>query len=88
MMAPLGPILVATDFSGLARHAATRAARLAHDTRSALTLMHVLPAQPVTKVREWLGASSAHEPKMCDQAHRQLRQLASELTGAWMLGCW
>lgn len=81
MMAPLGPILVATDISGLARHAATRAARLAHDTRSALTLMHVLPAQPVTKVREWLGASSAHESKMCDQAHRQLRQLASELTG-------
>mmetsp|Transcript_90568 Transcript_90568/g.252139 ORF Transcript_90568/g.252139 Transcript_90568/m.252139 type:complete len:87 (-) Transcript_90568:9-269(-) len=56
MTAPLGPILVATDFSAHARHAATRAARLAHDTRSALTLMHVLPAQPVTKVREWLGA--------------------------------
>ena len=32
MTAPLGPILVATDFSGHARHAATRAARLAHDT--------------------------------------------------------
>lgn len=80
MMEPLGPILVATDFSGHARHAATRAARLAHDIPSALTLMHVLPAQPVTKIREWLGASSAHEQKLCDQAHWQLRQLASELT--------
>ena len=80
MMAPPGPILVATDFSGHARHAATRAARLAHDTRSALTLVHILPAPPVTKIREWLGASSAREQKVCDAARRQLRQLASELT--------
>ncbi|WP_428419532.1 universal stress protein [Methylibium sp.] len=79
-MASLGPILVATDFSRHARYAATRAARLAHDTHSALTLMHVLPAQPVTKIREWLGASGAREQKVCDQARRQLRQLASELT--------
>ena len=42
-MATLGPILVATDFSGHALHAATRAARLAHDTRSALTLMLIAP---------------------------------------------
>ena len=79
MMAPLGPILVATDFSRHALHAATRAAHLARDSHSALTLMHVLPAQPVTKVREWLGASRAPEQKICDQAHRKLRQLASEL---------
>lgn len=80
MMAPLGPILIATDFSGHARHAATRAARLAHDTRSALTLTHVLPAPTVTKMREWLSVSSAREQKVCDAARRQLRQLASELT--------
>jgi len=53
---------------------------LAHDTRSALTLVHILPAPPVTKIREWLGASSAREQKVCDAARRQLRQLASELT--------
>lgn len=80
MMAPPGPILVATDFSGHARHAATRASRLARDTRSALNLVHVLPALPVTKLREWLGASGAREQKVCDAARRQLRQLASELT--------
>lgn len=79
MMAPLGPILVATDFSGHALHAATRAAHLAQDSHSALTLMHVLPAHPVTKVREWFGASRAPEQEICDQAHRKLRQLASEL---------
>lgn len=83
MMATLGPILVATDFSGHARHAATRAARLAHDTRSALTLMHVLPAQPVKKIREWLGAWNAPEQTSFEHAHRQLRQLASELTSVW-----
>ncbi len=80
MMAPPGPILVATDFSGHARHAATRAARLAYDTRSALNLVHVLAAPPVTKLREWLGASGTREQKVCDSARRQLRQLASELT--------
>ena len=80
MMTPFGPILVATDFSEHACHATARAARLAHDTRSALTLVHVLPDPSVTKIREWLGASSARERKVCNEARRQLRQLASELT--------
>ena len=34
----------------------------------------------MTKIRKWLGASSAREQKVCDEARRQLRQLASELT--------
>ena len=38
-MSPLGPILAVTDFSAPARHAADRAARLAHETASALTLL-------------------------------------------------
>lgn len=81
-MAPLGPILVATDFSGHARHAAARAARLAHETHSALTLIHVLPSEPLAQVREWLGTSRGPEQKMRDEAQRQLRQLASELASA------
>lgn len=80
MMTQFGPILVATDFSAHARHATARAARLAHDTHSALTLMHVLPAQPLTKIRKWLGASSVREQKKCDEAHWQLHQLASEVS--------
>lgn len=89
VMTPRGPILVATDFSGHARHAATRAARLAHDTQSALTLMHVLPGQPLAQIREWLGASSApqqktREQKTHDEAQRRLRQRVSELASA---GC-
>jgi len=38
----LGPVLAPTDLSAPARHAADRAARLAHETGAALTLMHVL----------------------------------------------
>jgi len=38
----LGAVLAATAFSAPARHAADRAARLAHETGAALTLMHVL----------------------------------------------
>jgi nucleotide-binding universal stress UspA family protein len=81
-MTVLGPILVATDFSAHARHAADRAARLAHEAHSALTLLHVLPGEPLAQFREWLGASSAPEKKMRDEAQRQLRQLAAELGSA------
>lgn len=81
-MAAPGPILVATDLSAHARHAAVRAARLAHETQSALTLMHVLPAEPLAQMRAWLGASRASEQDMRDEARRQLRQLASKLASA------
>lgn len=78
-MAALGPILVATDFSGHARHAAFRAARLAHEARSALTLLHVRPAEPLARMREWLGAAGAPAQKPRGDAQPQLRRLASEL---------
>jgi len=81
-MTGLGPILVATDFSAHARHAADRAARLAHEAHSTLTLMHVLQGEPLAQIREWLGASSAPEQKMRNEVHRQLLELASELASA------
>ena len=82
VIAPLGPILVATDFSGHARHAAARAARLAHETRSTLTLVHVGPGEPLAWIRTWLGASSAGQARMRVDARRQLRQLAADLASA------
>jgi nucleotide-binding universal stress UspA family protein len=81
-MTALGPILVATDFSSHARHAADRAARLAHETHAALTLMHVLPGEPLARMREWLGASSAPEEKMREEAHHRLHELAAELASS------
>ena len=81
-MTVLGPILAATDFSAHARHAADRAARLAHETHSALTLLHVLPGEPLAQIREWLGASSAPELKMREEAHQQLLEMAAALANS------
>jgi nucleotide-binding universal stress UspA family protein len=78
-MTHLGPILAATDFSAPARHAADRAARLAHETGAALTLMHVLPGGALQELRQWLGTGHAMEQQLHDDAQRELRALASEL---------
>jgi nucleotide-binding universal stress UspA family protein len=78
-MTAIGPILAATDFSTQARHAADRAARLAHETHSALTVMHVLPGEPLARLRAWLGPSSEPEAVVRDEAHRRLHALAAEL---------
>jgi len=78
-MSPLGPILAATDFSPAARHAADRAARLAHETGAALTLMHVMSGSGLLELRSWFGAGSDMEQHLQAEARRQLGQLASEL---------
>jgi len=72
-------ILAATDFSAHARHAADRAARLAHETGAPLTLMHVVPGGPLADLRQWLGLGHAMEQQLQDAARRQLQQLAAEL---------
>jgi nucleotide-binding universal stress UspA family protein len=78
-MTHLGPILAATDFSAPARHAADRAARLAHETGATLTLMHVLPGGALQELRQWLGTGHAMEQQLHDDAQRELRALAAEL---------
>jgi nucleotide-binding universal stress UspA family protein len=78
-MNPLGPIIAATDFSAPARHAADRAARLAHETGAALSLMHVLPGSALKELRQWLGTGHSMEQQLHDDARRQLCALASEL---------
>lgn len=74
-----GPILAATDFSALARHAAERAAHLAHETETPLTLMHVLPGGALEQLREWLGAGHPLEQQLHEEADRHLGALAAEL---------
>jgi len=78
-MRTLGPILVATDFSAHARHAAERAAWLAHETASPLTLMHVHAGESLVQLRQWLGAGSAPEQQLRQDAQQRLRALADEL---------
>ena len=74
-----GPIVAATDFSPLARHAAERAARIARDTGVPLTLMHVLSATALQDLRKWLGATHAMARKLPADTRRELKRLAVEL---------
>lgn len=76
-MSPLKTILAATDLSAPARHAADRAARLAHETGASLTLMHALAQRPLDDLRQWLGV--ALEQRLEDEARRELQALADEL---------
>lgn len=78
-MTPTPPILVATDFSPLARHAAERAARLAHETGAPLTLMHVMPGDALQSLRQWLGTSHPLAAQLKADAQQQLDQLAADL---------
>ncbi len=77
--APLGSLLAATDFSAPARHAADRAARLAHETGAALTLLHVLPSGALQALRHWLGSGHPMAQQLQDDAQLQLGQLAADL---------
>ncbi len=77
-----GPILVATDFSAHARHAADRAARLAHETAAALALLHVLPGETLAQLRTWLGTASVPEAQLRADAQQRLQALADELAAA------
>ena len=79
-MTALTQILVASDFSASARHAADRAARLAHETGASLELLHVLPGQALQELRQWLGSGHASEQQLYADVENQLRQQADELT--------
>lgn len=78
-MSPLGTVLAVTDFSAPARHAADRAARLARETHSPLTLMHVLQGNSLQTLRQWLGSDNTLEAQLHEDAQRQLLALAADL---------
>lgn len=80
-MNPSRPILVATDFSPHARHAADRAARVAHEKGATLALLHVLPGEALASLRQWLGVANAPEAQMMAAAREQLDRIAAELHG-------
>ncbi len=81
-MTALTSILAATDFSAPARHAADRAARLAHETGARLTLMHAVSGSALAELRQWLGAGHASEQQLLDEARRNLDRLAGDLAAA------
>lgn len=72
-------IVVATDFSPHARHAADRAALLARDRAATLLLAHVMPGDTLVQLREWLGSGHAAEARLNDEARTQLDAVAARL---------
>ena len=85
MTAP-APILAATDFSALSRHAADRAARLAQETGAPLSLMHVTLDSALQELRQWLGAGHAMEQQLLAEAREQLARLADQLAARYGVG--
>lgn len=81
-MIPLTALLTATDFSAPARHAAERAARMAHESGAQLTLMHAIPDSALSELRHWLGAGHGAEQQLREDAAEQLRKLGDQLTNA------
>lgn len=81
-MNPLTSILVATDFSVPSRHAADRAARLAHETGAQMTLMHAVSNRAVDELRRWLSDGHRAEQHLLAEAAQHLQQLADELAAA------
>lgn len=79
-MTSLGHVLAATDFSGPARRAADRAARLAREAGVPWSLMHVTSSGAIAELRQWLGAGHAAEAQLLADARAQLQALGGELT--------
>lgn len=79
-MSQWGTILAATDLSAGARHAVERAARLARQTDSPLTLLHVLAGSAMQELRQWFGVSAPVAQRVHDDAQRRLGELMCDVT--------
>lgn len=81
-MTAWGPILTTTDFSGPARRAVDRAARLAQEADSPLSVMHVRPGETLAELRRWLGTGHASESLLAQADRQQLQQLVDAVSSA------
>uniref|UniRef100_Q47B81 UspA n=1 Tax=Dechloromonas aromatica (strain RCB) TaxID=159087 RepID=Q47B81_DECAR len=79
-MASLNHLLAATDFSAPARHAAERAALVAHSTGAQLDLIHVVTLAPMVKLRQLIGDLPPEiEQRLLDASRDELQQLVALL---------
>ena len=75
-------ILVATDFSIDGNNAVRRAARLAHEHRARLKLVHVLDPAGCKPLRDWFSPSTDIDLKAA-LARDALRRFAVEIAGRY-----
>jgi nucleotide-binding universal stress UspA family protein len=77
-------LLAATDFSAPARHAAERAALVARELGTEFTLLHVISASPVDRLRRLLAEAPADlEDRVHADARRDLERLGEILHSAY-----
>jgi len=70
-------VLATTDLSAPARHAAERAALVAHELGAALELLHVISVAPVARLRRLLAEASADlEAQVAADASTEVQRLA------------
>ncbi len=76
-------IVVATDLSAPARHAADRAARLAQGAGAALTLVHVTSRSALDQLRRFIGTGDELSRTLLEDSHRRLHALAGDLASRY-----
>lgn len=79
-MDQLNRIVVATDLSAHARHAAERAAMIGRDTGAALDLLHVAALPPLERLREIMGVTAEDvKHRVVAAARQKLGELRNSL---------
>lgn len=78
-MTQVRSILVATDFSEDAGHAAARAALLAAELPARLSLLHVVAAPMLQALRSIFGAGADAEARLLEDARQSIAELAERL---------
>lgn len=79
-MSRVNHVMLASDLSAPARHAAERAAFVARDSQARLCLMHVAAQPPLDQLRQLLGVVPPDiGQQIADQARQAMQQLAEHL---------
>jgi len=84
-MTTIRSIVAATDLSAPARHAADRAARLAHASGASLALVHAVSDSAIEALRRGLGGQDAIAQSLLDDARKRMHSLADDLAARYAI---
>ena len=83
-MQSIDRLIAATDLSAPARHAAERAALVAHELGASLDLLHVISVSPVGRLRRLLSEAPADlEDALLGESRAELDRLAVHLRAGY-----